>query len=60
MEIAGLFALAQLRNVQAASVVVVADQLADLKWELPGDMNAINRSFEIGYGAAIDALNEVE
>lgn len=60
MEIAGLFALAQLRNVQAASIVMVADQLADLKWELPGDMNAIDRSFEIAYGAAISALNETE
>ena len=59
MEIAGLFALAQLRNVQAASIVVVADQLADLRWESPGDMSAIDRSFEIAYRAAVDTLNEV-
>jgi uridine phosphorylase len=60
MEIAGLLALAQVRNMQAASIVVVADRLANLEWELPGDMNVINRSFEIAYAAAIDALNEAE
>ena len=58
MEIAGLFALAQFRNVKAASVVVVADRLANLKWESPADMKAINQSFEVAYNAAIDALNE--
>lgn len=58
MEIAGLFALAQFRGVKAASIVVVADRLANLKWESPADMKAINQSFEIAYNAAIDALNE--
>ncbi len=58
MEIAGLFALTQLRGVKAASIVVVADRLANLKWESPADMKAINQSFEIAYNAAIDALNE--
>jgi uridine phosphorylase len=58
MEIAGLFALAQLRRIQAASAVVVADRLADLSWELPVDMKAIDRSFEMIYHAAIDALDE--
>jgi uridine phosphorylase len=58
MEIAGLFALAQVRNVQAASAVVVADSLAALEWEPPVDNKAINRSFETVYNAAIDALNE--
>lgn len=58
MEIAGLFALAQYRSVNAASIVIVADRLATLKWESPADMKAINRSFEIAYNAAIDALNE--
>jgi uridine phosphorylase len=60
MEIAGLFALAQLRKVQAVSVVVVADKLADLSWELPVDMKAIDRSFEIAYNAAIDTLDEAQ
>jgi uridine phosphorylase len=58
MEIAGLFALAKVRKVQAASLVVVADRLGDLTWELPADMKAIDRSFESAYNAAIDALDE--
>jgi len=58
MEIASLFALAQVREVQAAAVVIVADKLANLKWEMPEDMRAINRSFEFAYRAAIGALNE--
>lgn len=58
MEIAGLFALAQVRKVQTASIVVVADRLGDLKWEQPSDMRIIDRSFEIAYNAAIDTLNE--
>jgi len=58
MEIASLFALAQVRNVEAAAIVVVADKLANLKWEMPEDMRAINNSFEAAYRAAINALNE--
>lgn len=58
MEIAALFALAKIRKVQAASVVVVADSLADLAWQSPTDMQAINRSFELSYSAVIDVLNE--
>lgn len=58
MEIAGLFALGQVRKVQTASIVVVADSLADLTWQSPKDMNAINQSFEIAYKMAIDVLNE--
>ena len=58
MEIASLFALAQVRGVQAAAVVIVADRLANLEWEMPEDMSAINRSFEFAYRAAIHALNE--
>lgn len=58
MEIASLFTLAQVRGVQAAAVVVVADKLANLKWEMPEDMRAINRSFESAYRAAIGALDE--
>jgi uridine phosphorylase len=59
MEIAGLFALGQVRKVQVASIVVVADSLAELKWQSPADMKVIDRSFEIAYHAAIDALAEV-
>ena len=58
MEIAGLFALGQVRNVQVASIVVVADSLATLTWQSPADMSAINKSFEIAYNIAIATLNE--
>jgi hypothetical protein len=40
--------------------VVVADRLADLSWELPWDMKVIDRSFEMIYHAAIDALDEAQ
>ena len=58
MEIAGLFALAQVHNVHAAAMVIVADQLANLRWEMPEDMRVVNRAFESAYRAAIGALNE--
>jgi uridine phosphorylase len=58
MEIAALFALAKVRGVQASAVVVAADKLANLKWEMPSDMKRINRSFELAYRAAIQTLSE--
>jgi uridine phosphorylase len=58
MEIAGLFALGQVRNIQVASIVIVADRLANLTWQMPQDMKKINQSFEIAYNAAINVLNE--
>lgn len=58
MEVAGLFTLGQVRKVQAASIVIVADSLANLTWEMPHDMKRINQSFEIAYMAAIDALTQ--
>lgn len=58
MEIAALFALAKVRGVQASAVVVAADKLANLNWEMPNDMKRINQSFEIIYRAAIQTLSE--
>ncbi len=58
MEISALFSLAKVRGVQASAVVVAADKLANLKWEMPSDMKRINGSFEIAYRAAIQTLNE--
>ncbi len=58
MEIAALFALAKVRGVQASAVVVAADKLANLTWEMPTDMKRINSSFEMAYRAAIQTLNE--
>lgn len=58
MEIAGLFTLGQVRNVQVASIVIVADSLASLTWQMPNDMKKINQSFEIAYKTAIAVLNQ--
>lgn len=58
MEIAALFAVAGLRGVQSAAVIIMADRLANLKWESPSDMGVINRSFKVAYSAAIQALGE--
>ena len=58
MEIAALFALAKARDVQASAVVVAADKLANLTWEMPSDMKRINHSFERAYRAAIQTLSE--
>ena len=56
MEIAALFALGQVRGVQVASAVAVGDSLAGLRWQLPADLQPIERSLELIYTAAIDAL----
>ena len=56
METAGLFAVAQVRGVQAASVLVVGDSLADLRWELPPDQLPAERGIEAAYAAAVKAL----
>ncbi|MBL8049961.1 MAG: nucleoside phosphorylase [Anaerolineales bacterium] len=58
MEIAGLFTLGQVRGVQVASIVIVADSLANLAWQPPQDMKRINQSFEIAYKTAIQVLNQ--
>lgn len=58
MEIAALFALANVRGVQASAAVVAADKLANLTWEMPRDMKRINQSFEACYRAAIQTLGE--
>ncbi|HXF84379.1 MAG TPA: nucleoside phosphorylase [Anaerolineales bacterium] len=57
MEIAALYALGQVRRVEAASIVVVGDSLAKLRWQAPADVRPIERSLEMVYRAAIDALN---
>ncbi len=58
MEIAALFALGRFRNVQVASAVAVGDSLAHLRWDLPDDLNPIERSLELIYIAAIDLLSQ--
>ena len=56
MESAGLFAVGQVRGVQTASVVVVMDSLASLHWQAPDKLDGIQRSLEVVYAAAIEAL----
>jgi uridine phosphorylase len=56
METAGLYAIAQARGVQAASVLVVGDSLADLRWELPPDQRPAERGIEAAYAAVVKAL----
>ena len=56
MESAGLFSVSQVRGVQAVSVVVVMDNLANNRWQAPEKADVIQRSLEIVYAAAIDVL----
>jgi purine-nucleoside phosphorylase len=56
MEIASLFAVAQVRKVQIVSAIAVGDSLADLHWQLPNDFEPIERSLELLYKAAVDIL----
>lgn len=57
METAALFALAQVKNVAAASLVVAADDLSDLTWRAPDNMKAVDRSFQACYSVAIQTLS---
>lgn len=56
MESAGLFAIGETRGIQTASVVVVMDRLASLRWEVPDSLERISRSLETVYAAALDVL----
>jgi uridine phosphorylase len=57
MEIASLFAVAQVRDIQIVSAIAVGDSLAELHWQLPNDFEPIERSLELLYSAAIDVLS---
>ena len=57
MESAALFAVAQVRAAQAASVFVVGDSLAGSVWRPPGDLRLLDKSFELAYDAAIEVQN---
>jgi uridine phosphorylase len=56
MESAGLFTIGQVRNVPTVSVVIGMDQLAELKWQVPKDLNQIMHSLELVYQASLDVL----
>lgn len=57
MELAALLAVAKVRGVQAAAVLVVGDSLADGQWRPPDRLDAMERSLEQAYRAAIQALD---
>jgi uridine phosphorylase len=57
MEIAALLALGKVRGVQVASAIAIGDSLAELRWQLPPDLQVIERSLEVIYAAAIDVLS---
>lgn len=56
MESAALFAVAQVRNAQAASVFVVGDNLSSGVWQGPADFKSMDLSFEKTYDAVISTL----
>jgi uridine phosphorylase len=56
MESAGLFTIGQVRGLQTASVMVVMDSLASLRWKVPEKLDPILRSLELVYAAALDVL----
>lgn len=58
MESAGLFAIGQVRKVQAVSVVVIMDSLANLRWEVPDSLDGIMKSLEIVYLALVEVLSQ--
>ena len=57
MELAALLAVAQVRGVRAGGVLVVGDSLAGGEWRPPARLDAMERSLEQAYRAAIDVLD---
>lgn len=56
MESAGLFTVGQVRKLPVVSVVVGMDSLAELRWQVPEQLNDILRSLELVYKASLDVL----
>lgn len=56
MESAALFAVGQRRGVQTASVLVIGDSLADMRWQAPLNVAPIERALEAVYGVALEVL----
>jgi purine-nucleoside phosphorylase len=56
METAALYAVCQAAGIQAASILVVGDDLSGGKWLPPGDMGAIEAAFARVYGTVINLL----
>ncbi|MDO8484820.1 MAG: nucleoside phosphorylase [Candidatus Limnocylindrales bacterium] len=58
MELSALLAIAQTRGVRAAGVLVVGDSLAGGQWRPPDRLDAMERSLERAYQAAIEVLDD--
>jgi uridine phosphorylase len=58
MESAGLFAAAQVRGVQAASVFVIGDSLAGPRWAAPPNMRALHERLKFLLDVLIEALSK--
>ena len=56
MEVAGLFALARRRGVEAAAVCCVADALGAGGWRLSFDESAVTVALRAAFGALVEAL----
>ena len=57
MELGALLAVAQVRGVRAAGVLVVGDSLAGGEWRPPERLQEMERSLERAYRAAIEVLD---
>ena len=57
MELAALLAVAQARGVAASGVLVVGDSLSGGRWQPPERLDAMERSLERAYRAAIRVLD---
>jgi len=56
MESAGLFAAAQVRGVEAASVFVIGDSLAGPRWSAPPDMRLLHTRLKLALDVLISTL----
>jgi uridine phosphorylase len=56
MESAGLYAAAQVRGAEAASVFVISDSLAGPRWSAPPDMRALHIRMKLVLDILIEAL----
>ena len=59
MESAGLFAAAQIRGIEAASVFVIGDSLAGPRWSAPSDMRLLHQRLKALLEVLIDVLDKV-
>ncbi len=57
MELAALLAVAKVRGVAAAAILVAGDNLAGGRWTPPDNLAGMERSLDLAYRVAIEALD---